>query len=201
MVTKHSAERISDRVRDIDHLPSNTDHRGLVRFDHARDARYLSLIRKIQETAAHASQALSVPVQSDSSRGGHSYHTNEPVKYFVPRVSLEDQIKRRLHDTVAKRETSPKVLTIYGLGGAGKSQLVLSYVRTFRRDYSSVFIIDASTKASIELDYQQIYRRLYDPLLSKASEAISVDQAINLVLRKAYSCFLATLGQKSLPPR
>jgi tetratricopeptide (TPR) repeat protein len=56
---------------------------------------------------------------------------------------------------------------------------VLSYVRTFRRDYSSVFIIDASTKASIELDYQQIYRRLYDPLLSKASETINVDQAIN----------------------
>jgi tetratricopeptide (TPR) repeat protein len=134
------------------------------------------VIRKIREIAAHASEILSAPVQSDSSRGGHFYHATEPVKYFVPRVSLENQIKRRLHDTVAKRETSPKVLTIYGLGGAGKSQLVLSYVRTFRRDYSSVFIIDASTKASIELDYQQIYRRLHDP---KASETIDVDQAIN----------------------
>lgn len=34
MVTKSSAERISEYVRDIDHLPSHSDHRGLVRFEH-----------------------------------------------------------------------------------------------------------------------------------------------------------------------
>jgi tetratricopeptide (TPR) repeat protein len=181
MVTKNSAERISARVRDIDHLPSNTDHRGLVRFDHARDDRYVSVIRKIREIAAHASQAPSAPVQSSSLRDGHSYHATEPVKYFVPRVSLEDQIKGHLHDSIAQRGTSPRILTVYGLGGAGKSQLVLSYVRAFRRDYSSVFIIDASTKASIELDYQQVYRTLYDPLLVKPSETLSADEAINAV--------------------
>lgn len=48
MVTRNSAERISDRIRDIDHLPSGTDHRGLVRFEHSHGTRYVSLIEKIK---------------------------------------------------------------------------------------------------------------------------------------------------------
>ncbi|KAK3614822.1 hypothetical protein LTR56_026995 [Elasticomyces elasticus] len=35
MVTKISAELIGHLARDMDHLPSNTDHRGLVRFEHS----------------------------------------------------------------------------------------------------------------------------------------------------------------------
>jgi hypothetical protein len=48
MVTRNSAERISDRVRDVDHLPSEADHRGLVRFDHSHDDRYVSVIEKLK---------------------------------------------------------------------------------------------------------------------------------------------------------
>lgn len=56
MVTKGSAERISNHIRDIDHLPSEADHRGLVRFEHPRDPKYMSVIDKIKSMAAQASQ-------------------------------------------------------------------------------------------------------------------------------------------------
>lgn len=181
MVTKNSAERISNYVRDIDHLPSASDHRGLVRFDHSRDDRYVSVIETIKEIAARASQALPGSSRSRGLQSGHSYHTAQPVRFFVSRLGLEDQIKTRLHDSVALRGQSPKILMVHGLGGAGKSQLVLSYVRSFRRDYSSVFIIDASTRASVERDYQQIYRMLHDPRSVKPSETVSVDDAIDAV--------------------
>lgn len=55
IVTKHSAERISDRVRDIDHLPSHSDHHGLVRFAHNQEDRYLSVIGKLQGMVSEAS--------------------------------------------------------------------------------------------------------------------------------------------------
>jgi len=181
MVTKNSAERISNYVRDIDHLPSASDHRGLVRFDHSRDDRYVSVIETIKEIAARASQASPGSSRFGGSHSGHSYNTAQPVKFFVPRLGLEDQIKRRLHDSIALRGQSPKILMVHGLGGAGKSQLVLSYVRSFRRDYSSVFFIDASTRASVERDYQQIYRMLHDQFSVKPSETISVDDAIDAV--------------------
>jgi hypothetical protein len=58
MVTKMSAERIGHYVRSIEHLSSDTDHRGLVRFEHSLDGRYVSMIEKLKEMAAEAPRAL-----------------------------------------------------------------------------------------------------------------------------------------------
>jgi len=58
MVTKTSAERIGHLVRNIDHLSSDADHRGLVRFEHASDNRYISVIEKLKIMVAKAPQAL-----------------------------------------------------------------------------------------------------------------------------------------------
>jgi len=58
MVTKMSAERIGHHVRNIEHLSSDTDHRGLVRFEHSLDGRYMSVIEKLKEMAAEAPPAL-----------------------------------------------------------------------------------------------------------------------------------------------
>jgi hypothetical protein len=58
MVTDTSAERIGRLVRDMEHLPSQTDHRGLVRFEHPRAVRYRSTIGKLRRMAADAPQAL-----------------------------------------------------------------------------------------------------------------------------------------------
>jgi hypothetical protein len=64
MVTKMSAERIGNLVRNIDHLPSDTDHRGLVRFEHSLDGRYVSMVEKLKEMAAEAPKALQTRARS-----------------------------------------------------------------------------------------------------------------------------------------
>jgi hypothetical protein len=58
MVTDTSAERIGRLVRDMEHLPSQTDHRGLARFEHSRDARYRSTVAKLRRMAEEAPRAL-----------------------------------------------------------------------------------------------------------------------------------------------
>jgi hypothetical protein len=58
MVTKMSAERIGHLVRNIEHLSSDTDHRGLVRFEHSMDRRYMSMVEKLKEMAVEAPGAL-----------------------------------------------------------------------------------------------------------------------------------------------
>ena len=58
MVTKTSAERIGHIVRNINHLSSNTDHWGLVRFEHSLDSRYVSVIQKLKGMVARAPEAL-----------------------------------------------------------------------------------------------------------------------------------------------
>jgi hypothetical protein len=57
MVTKTSAERIGHLTRDIEHLPSQTDHRGLVRFEDSLDLRYISMIERLKVMAAAALEA------------------------------------------------------------------------------------------------------------------------------------------------
>jgi hypothetical protein len=64
MVTKTSAERIGHLVRSIDHLASNTDHRGLIRFDYPQDPRYISVVEKLKQMAADAPQALQLRARS-----------------------------------------------------------------------------------------------------------------------------------------
>lgn len=70
MVSRMSAERIGHLVRDIDHLSSETDHRGLVRFEHSFDRRYESLIEKLKDMAAEAPQALQSRARSGYFGGG-----------------------------------------------------------------------------------------------------------------------------------
>lgn len=58
MVNKTSAERIGHLARDIEHLPSHSDHRGLVRFNHSRDDRSISLIENVRGMAERAQNAV-----------------------------------------------------------------------------------------------------------------------------------------------
>jgi tetratricopeptide (TPR) repeat protein len=72
---------------------------------------------------------------------------------------------------------------VHGLGGSGKSQLVLNYVREYREDYSAIFWVEAGQKESIERDYLQIYQLLFDPTLSTRPDALSVEDAVIAVKR------------------
>jgi hypothetical protein len=45
-------------------LPSQTDHRGLVRFEHSREVRYRSTIGKLRRMASEAPQALQTRARS-----------------------------------------------------------------------------------------------------------------------------------------
>ena len=57
MVTQASAGHVGHTIRDLEHIPSPTDHRGLVRFDFPHDDRYISLIGNLKRMAAEASTA------------------------------------------------------------------------------------------------------------------------------------------------
>jgi hypothetical protein len=53
---------------------------------------------------------------------------------------------------------------VWGLGGSGKSQLILNYIREYRQDYTAAFGIEAGQKGAIERDYIQIHRLLFGGL-------------------------------------
>ena len=62
----------------------------------------------------------------------------------MPRSSLHDQIHAQLARDAA--DSSTKTLVVWGLGGAGKTQLVLDYVQQHRAEYKATFWIKAGRK-------------------------------------------------------
>jgi hypothetical protein len=57
--------------------------------------------------------------------------------------------QRELHDW-RQDAIDTRILAVHGLGGSGKSQLVLNYVQEYREDYLTIFWVEAGQKESIE---------------------------------------------------
>lgn len=110
-------------------------------------------------------------------KGQYSSMALRPVANYVARPALEAQLKERLHNTIEQREQSSKILVVYGLGGAGKSQLMLHYIENHKGDYSSIFWLDAGTKERLEKDFKQIHNLLLHPSRSD----IEIDTCITEV--------------------
>jgi hypothetical protein len=56
-------------------------------------------------------------------------------------------------------------------------------MREYREDYSTVFWVEVGQKESIERDYLQIYRLLFDPILVTRPDAVSIQDAVVAVKR------------------
>ncbi|KAF2234939.1 TPR-like protein [Viridothelium virens] len=111
--------------------------------------------------------------------GHFSNSSLAPVKAFIPRVLLRDQIRAQLCDGEANGTTS--MLAVWGLGGAGKTQLVLDYVQQYRRQYKATFWIEAGQKESLERDFVNLYQTLFGEHNGAGQETISVDKAVTAV--------------------
>ena len=68
------------------------------------------------------------------------------VATFVARPLLHDDIKAVFHNRPRGSHAHQRIVVVNGLGGSGKSQLVLNYVQEFRSEYSGVFWIDATRR-------------------------------------------------------
>jgi hypothetical protein len=89
-----------------------------------------------------------------------SYTALRPVVNYVFRPLLRRQIKQ-LHD--ARHDAADThIFVVQGLGGSGRSQLVLNSVREYREDYSAIFWVEAGQRELIERGYLQIHRLLLD---------------------------------------
>ena len=76
-----------------------------------------------------------------------------------------------------------RILVVWGLDGASKSQLVLNYIQEYREDYRAVFWIEAGSKETIERDYIQIYGLLYGRSTGAGQETVKVEDAVPAVMR------------------
>ncbi|KEP48448.1 nephrocystin-3 protein [Rhizoctonia solani 123E] len=71
-----------------------------------------------------------------------------PSASFVGQEGVLTQMDRCIFDDTGGRH----IFVLYGLGGAGKTQLALKFTQLYRSKFSEVFYIDASSANTIEAD-------------------------------------------------
>ncbi|KAL8628976.1 hypothetical protein Q9189_005317 [Teloschistes chrysophthalmus] len=124
---------------------------------------------------------VAAQVAPSTYRGHYSNLSLQPVANYVQRPALHEQLRRQLHRVQTARAEVPQICVVWGLGGAGKSQLVLNYIQEYRHDYSAVFWVECGSKESIERDYIQIYRLLYGRPLGTGQEILKAEDAVPAV--------------------
>jgi tetratricopeptide (TPR) repeat protein len=95
-------------------------------------------------------------------------------------------IKEQLHER-REQADGTRTLVVWGLGGSGKSQLVLNYVREYQQDYAAIFWLEAGQRESIERDYIQIYRQLFEPAGVRGREVLRMEDVVPAVKNWFYT--------------
>ena len=141
-------------------------------------------IENVEERTEPSTTLVTVNEQSKSiKRTGPSFQYGfsalRPVAKYVSRPALESKVRNQLNPSSLADDEEGRTLVVWGLGGSGKSQLMLNYIKNYRRDYEAVIWVQAGEKATIERDFIRIYRILFPENAGSADDkTIALDDAV-----------------------
>ncbi|KAH7233835.1 uncharacterized protein BKA55DRAFT_598050 [Fusarium redolens] len=141
-------------------IAMQADHSTICKFESA-DSPACELV--LGTIADEVDRALTMDGPAPCRMPGYPLNSIAPVKTFVQRPALRDSIRNQLMRPLeANKQGEVKKVGVWGMGGAGKSQLALSYLQHYRTEYDATFWIQADQTASIDRDFLAIYRLLGD---------------------------------------
>ena len=98
---------------------------------------------------------------------------------YVSRPALESKVRNQLSTKIDCNGDESRTVVVCGLGGSGKSQIILNYVKQYRQEYEVVIWIEAGKKETIERDFIRLYRALFpDVVGSNNDTSITLDDAV-----------------------
>jgi hypothetical protein len=102
------------------------------------------------------------------------------IDHFVQRVS--DMQRLEEYFFAQQDYTRRKIFVVHGLGGMGKTQLCIEFVRQYQEKYSAVFWLDGSSEDALQRSFVDVVTRLPAaevlPALVQAAEQASPDQRL-----------------------
>ncbi|THV98493.1 TPR-like protein [Aureobasidium pullulans] len=106
------------------------------------------------------------------------------IDHFVQR-SNDMQELERFFSPQQSHDTRRKIFVVHGLGGIGKTQLSIEFVRQYQTKYSAVFWLDGSSKDALQNSFLNIVTRLPagEVTLSLAHAAKQASPDMKLIVR------------------
>ncbi|KAK4661301.1 uncharacterized protein QC763_0115120 [Podospora pseudopauciseta] len=128
--------------RNVRNIGLSVDHYGLNKFA-SKNESYQSILSKLTESI----RASARPVK---------HHYAVPlgrVGTYTERVGLSAELEQKLHIRHEKASV-PYAVSVYGLGGVGKSQLALDYAEKHKHDYNPILWIDATDEERVRSSFK-----------------------------------------------
>ncbi|KAK0639860.1 hypothetical protein B0T16DRAFT_463496 [Cercophora newfieldiana] len=168
-VREQSATYESRNVRNVD---LSVDHYGLNKFG-SRNDNYDKILLKLTE------------VLRSSTRPAKRHYTVplETVHTYTERAALSAELEQKLQ--IRHEEASvPYAVALYGLGGAGKSQLALAYAEKHKDRYNPILWIDATDEEAVRSSFRRCAAELGLPEEGgEKQESVFTDRVVQAVLR------------------
>jgi hypothetical protein len=101
------------------------------------------------------------------------------IEEFVGRTVELSKIEKAFQRNGSERT----IVVLHGLGGVGKTQLAIKYLKDHRETYSATFWLNGRTEDTLKQSIVDMARRLHSehensPLLKSAAESKDVDQVV-----------------------
>ncbi|KAI0798950.1 kinesin light chain 1 [Xylaria sp. FL0064] len=77
------------------------------------------------------------------------------IQYFVAREKELAEMRRKLSSDGSRR-----VVVLHGLGGIGKTQLAITYIKRYRDEYSAIFWLNIKDETSIQQSFTKVARQI-----------------------------------------
>ncbi|THX00042.1 purine and uridine phosphorylase [Aureobasidium pullulans] len=106
------------------------------------------------------------------------------IDHFVRRSSDMQELERFFFPQQS-HDTRRKIFVVHGLGGIGKTQLSIEFVRQYQTKYSAIFWLDGSSKDALQNSFLHIVTRLPagEVTLSLAHAAKQASPDMKLIVR------------------
>ncbi|KAM0429256.1 hypothetical protein ACHAPT_006470 [Fusarium lateritium] len=139
--------------------PVQRNHQDMVKFADEKDRVFRNVCGNIKAVM----RATSSKVPANAKVPSYPAFSMEPVKNFVPRKALLNQVRSQLTCEPEGRQMGVRKVGIWGSGGTGKSQLARAYLQQYGNQYDATFWVHAIGPATLERGFQDIYNALPGP--------------------------------------
>ncbi|KAF2704007.1 hypothetical protein K504DRAFT_451211 [Pleomassaria siparia CBS 279.74] len=123
----------------------DVDHYGLNKFKSATDDKYILVRNQLLDTIK--------PISPQKQKRLYNV-PHDTVESYTERQALSTAVAEKLRVQHPKARVQ-YALTIYGLGGSGKTQLALKYIEDHKNEYNPILWIDGNDQESVLSSFER----------------------------------------------
>ncbi|CCA75680.1 related to tetratricopeptide repeat domain protein-Neosartorya fischeri, partial [Serendipita indica DSM 11827] len=164
LVPYHSAT-IAGEAAEVLHA----DHCQMVKFTEENTENFRKVLSHLKKRLKNASEAVAAKwVVEDNHRNVERGEVPTPSsivlpkplptvsRNFIEREEIHARISQRLLVTDEKRQ-QPRCI-LHGMGGSGKTQLAVNWIRRHENSFTRIIAVDGSSQARLEIDLERSIR-------------------------------------------